>query len=43
MCRCAGERLEFHSGAARCTVCGRSYRLESERVQEAAGEQAPLP
>jgi len=35
MCRCAGERLKFdESSTARCSACGRKYRLENGRVQQ---------
>jgi UDP-2-acetamido-3-amino-2,3-dideoxy-glucuronate N-acetyltransferase len=41
ICRCAGERLEFVAGKARCASCGRSYRLEDGRVSEMAGPDRP--
>jgi UDP-2-acetamido-3-amino-2,3-dideoxy-glucuronate N-acetyltransferase len=34
MCRCAAERLAFDEhGAARCSACGQSYRLQDGQVQ----------
>jgi UDP-2-acetamido-3-amino-2,3-dideoxy-glucuronate N-acetyltransferase len=38
MCRCAGSKLQFDAaGAAKCSACGTSFRLENGEVRELTG------
>ncbi len=39
ICRCAAERLQFHEdGLAKCSACGRNYRLTNGRVEPSEDE-----